>query len=74
MVEKALGVEGDEILYVGDHIYTDAGQRRAAVAARHAVSLRTRQGSRVCCLFLFFQNPSRFYPELPYTHICLYLV
>ncbi len=26
MVEKALGVEGDEILYVGDHIYTDAGK------------------------------------------------
>jgi len=25
MVEKALGVEGDDILYVGDHIYTDAG-------------------------------------------------
>lgn len=24
MVEKALGVEGDAILYVGDHIYTDA--------------------------------------------------
>jgi FMN phosphatase YigB (HAD superfamily) len=24
MVEKALGVEGDDILYVGDHIYTDA--------------------------------------------------
>lgn len=26
MVEKAIGVEGDDILYVGDHIYTDAGQ------------------------------------------------
>ena len=26
MVEKALGVEGDDILYVGDHIYTDAGR------------------------------------------------
>ncbi len=24
MVEKALGVEGDDVLYVGDHIYTDA--------------------------------------------------
>jgi hypothetical protein len=24
VVEKALGVEGDDILYVGDHIYTDA--------------------------------------------------
>lgn len=24
-VEKALNVEGDDILYVGDHIYTDAG-------------------------------------------------
>lgn len=24
-VEKAIGVEGDDILYVGDHIYTDAG-------------------------------------------------
>lgn len=26
MVEKALGVAGDDILYVGDHIYTDAGE------------------------------------------------
>ena len=24
MVEKALGVEGDDVLYVGDHLYTDA--------------------------------------------------
>ena len=24
LVEKALGVSGDNILYVGDHIYTDA--------------------------------------------------
>jgi hypothetical protein len=24
VVEKALGVEGDDLLYVGDHIYTDA--------------------------------------------------
>ena len=24
MVEKALNVEGDDVLYVGDHIYTDA--------------------------------------------------
>ena len=24
MVEKALGLDGDEVLYVGDHIYTDA--------------------------------------------------
>ncbi len=24
MVEAALGMEGDDILYVGDHIYTDA--------------------------------------------------
>lgn len=23
-VESALGVEGDDVLYVGDHIYTDA--------------------------------------------------
>lgn len=23
-VEKALGLDGDEVLYVGDHIYTDA--------------------------------------------------
>ena len=24
MVERALGLDGDEVLYVGDHIYTDA--------------------------------------------------
>ena len=31
MVEKALGVEGDDILYVGDHIYTDAGRAPATL-------------------------------------------
>ncbi len=39
MVEKALGVEGDDILYVGDHIYTDAGGFtvwRGSVCAVHA--------------------------------------
>lgn len=35
MVEKALGVEGDDILYVGDHIYTDAGQLPLDLFCRH---------------------------------------
>lgn len=28
MVERALGFEGDETLYVGDHIYTDVSQSK----------------------------------------------
>jgi hypothetical protein len=38
MVEKALGVEGDDILYVGDHIYTDAALAK----------INFRWGAEVC--------------------------
>lgn len=40
MVEKALGVEGDDILYVGDHIYTDAALAKINFRWRTALILR----------------------------------
>ena len=36
-VEKALGLDGDEVLYVGDHIYTDAAL--AKLNFRHVYTL-----------------------------------
>jgi len=40
MVEKALGVEGDDILYVGDHIYTDAALAKINFRWRTALVIR----------------------------------
>ncbi|GAX76350.1 hypothetical protein CEUSTIGMA_g3796.t1 [Chlamydomonas eustigma] len=40
MVEKALGVEGDAILYVGDHIYTDAALAKLNFKWRTALIIR----------------------------------
>jgi hypothetical protein len=40
MVEKALGIEGDAILYVGDHIYTDAALAKLNFQWRTALILR----------------------------------
>ncbi|MEW5300941.1 MAG: hypothetical protein WDW36_003832 [Sanguina aurantia] len=40
MVEKALGVEGDDILYVGDHIYTDAALAKINFRWRTALIIR----------------------------------
>ncbi|KAH7294525.1 hypothetical protein KP509_27G004500 [Ceratopteris richardii] len=37
MVEKALGVHGDETLYVGDHIYTDVSQSKVHLRWRTAL-------------------------------------
>ncbi|KAJ7559103.1 hypothetical protein O6H91_04G070100 [Diphasiastrum complanatum] len=37
MVEKALGFEGDETLYVGDHIYTDVSQSKVHLRWRTAL-------------------------------------
>jgi hypothetical protein len=40
MVEKALGVEGDDVLYVGDHIYTDAALAKINFRWRTALVIR----------------------------------
>ena len=40
MVEKCLNVHGDEILYVGDHIYTDVSQSKVHLRWRTALICR----------------------------------
>lgn len=41
MVEAALGIEGDDILYVGDHIYTDAAIAKINFRWRTALIVST---------------------------------
>ncbi|KAI5415438.1 hypothetical protein KIW84_040758, partial [Lathyrus oleraceus] len=40
MVENSLGIHGDEILYVGDHIYTDVSQSKLHLRWRTALICR----------------------------------
>ena len=40
MVEKTLGVRGDQTLYVGDHIYTDVSQSKVHLRWRTALICR----------------------------------
>jgi len=40
MVEKSLDIHGDEILYVGDHIYTDVSQSKVHLRWRTALICR----------------------------------
>lgn len=40
MIESSLGVQGDEILYVGDHIYTDVSQSKVHLRWRTALICR----------------------------------
>lgn len=40
MVENSLNVHGDEILYVGDHIYTDVSQSKVHLRWRTALICR----------------------------------
>ncbi|XP_039846900.1 5'-nucleotidase domain-containing protein 4-like isoform X1 [Panicum virgatum] len=40
MVEKSLNIHGDEILYVGDHIYTDVSQSKVHLRWRTALICR----------------------------------
>lgn len=40
MVEKSLDLEGDEILYVGDHIFTDVSQSKVHLRWRTALICR----------------------------------
>ena len=39
-VEKAIGIQGDDILYVGDHIYTDAGVAKMMFRWRTCLVIR----------------------------------
>ena len=53
MVERALGLNGDEILYVGDHIYTDAALAKLNFRWAVLTSLLPNFGASVqayiCC-------------------------
>ena len=40
MVESSLNIHGDEILYVGDHIYTDVSQSKVHLRWRTALICR----------------------------------
>jgi len=40
MVENSLNIHGDEILYVGDHIYTDVSQSKVHLRWRTALICR----------------------------------
>lgn len=40
MVENSLDIHGDEILYVGDHIYTDVSQSKVHLRWRTALICR----------------------------------
>ncbi|XP_042055138.1 5'-nucleotidase domain-containing protein 4-like isoform X1 [Salvia splendens] len=40
MIENSLGIHGDEILYVGDHIYTDVSQSKVHLRWRTALICR----------------------------------
>ncbi|CAM6113261.1 unnamed protein product [Calypogeia fissa] len=40
MVEKALGVKGDEIMYMGDHMYTDVNQSKVHLRWRTTLICR----------------------------------
>ena len=49
MVEKSLNIHGDEILYVGDHIYTDVSQSKVHLRWRTALICRELE-DEVCLL------------------------
>lgn len=51
MVENSLGIHGDEILYVGDHIYTDVSQSKVHLRWRTALICRELE-EEVCNCFL----------------------
>lgn len=56
MVEKSLGVHGDEILYVGDHIFTDVSQSKVHLRWRTALICRELEDevsyNFICCGFV----------------------
>jgi len=62
MVENSLGVHGDEILYVGDHIYTDVSQSKVHLRWRTALICRELEeevSNTSLCLINFWLKNSR---------------
>ena len=53
MVENSLNIHGDEILYVGDHIYTDVSQSKVHLRWRTALILRELE-EEVCLMDSLF--------------------
>lgn len=54
MVEKSLNIHGDEILYVGDHIYTDVSQSKVHLRWRTALICRELEEEVGICSFIMF--------------------
>lgn len=55
MVENSLGIHGDEILYVGDHIYTDVSQSKVHLRWRTALICRELEDEVYNCSLSFNQ-------------------
>lgn len=49
MVENSLNIHGDEILYVGDHIYTDVSQSKLHLRWRTALICRELEDEVSAC-------------------------
>lgn len=62
MVEISLGVQGDEILYVGDHIYTDVSQSKVHLRWRTALICRELEEEVNICLKSKYFDISNYYP------------
>lgn len=60
MVEKSLDIHGDEILYVGDHIYTDVSQSKVHLRWRTALICRELE-DEVCLLTFSHYFCSRYF-------------
>ena len=52
MVENSLNIHGDEILYVGDHIYTDVSQSKVHLRWRTALICRELEEEVRVCYFI----------------------
>lgn len=55
MVENSLNIHGDEILYVGDHIYTDVSQSKVHLRWRTALICRELE-EEVIITQIMFEN------------------
>jgi 5'-nucleotidase len=58
LVEASLGLEGDQILYVGDHIYGDVNVSKTLLRWRTALVLRELEGD-LAALQIFAPNQER---------------
>lgn len=73
MVEKSLNIHGDEILYVGDHIYTDVSQSKVHLRWRTALICRELEEEVGICSFIMF-TISRWKPEFYVSKVQFYFV